>query len=226
MKIMIFLLPVLISQFVFGQTSWFIKGGINYSYFSDAKDQTPVGGYGLGAGLEFYIIENLWLSSGIDYIIKGSTINNTPIEPFYYLGEYPNGGRVYNHDIHFKASFIELPINIKYAITFTKEYSATIFTGYSYSIPYQDKTKIRDKEYLLTIDINHNFKFENQFLEGEVFNNTKNSFLFNIGLELYYKKIGLILKYTLENRDEFWCDSISEINKKLHTWSSAIIYKL
>ncbi len=222
-KLIMIIFTVCVTQYLFAQNQWCLQGGVTYSAFKDDGDVDPSFGYLFGISKEIKLIKNLFISPGLQYMVKGSAVKNVPIKPRYY---FPDGGHVYNHDIVFRAAFIEIPVHLKYKISITNTYTASLNMGYTYSIPFKDKSKIIEKEYLFTIDILDDHHFDYYFTEGSVFGNIKSALLFNLGIELLYKNIGLNLTYTLDEREEFWCDSIHGTKKKLHIiWSSAVIFK-
>jgi len=216
MKKLIFVLLTFFSiSFAQKENHWFLKGGLVYTTLTPSSDVDPKIGHLVGFGGEAALPYNFLISLEINYLVKGATIEKKPLAPRLYFDNYPDGLRVYNHNIHCYITYLEFPFLLKYKLDLDKSISLRIFTGISYSIPLKDYSRLEKRTYQFTHDPDGDYPYEyGQSIEPK-FESYKSGIIYRVGFELLINSFGISLSYGMDSRDEIFCTFVSPIHKNM-----------
>lgn len=138
----LFVLPLIIAATGSARTLKYIEFGINQSKFRNEACTSKIGP-SFGVALDYYPINSLgaFIGSGLLYQNKIFYLENrtwpTDFDPEY-------SWEVSTGDIDINISYLEIPLQIGYSIEINDQFTSSILTGYSLSIPIRDNTKIRN----------------------------------------------------------------------------------
>jgi hypothetical protein len=227
MKSLVLFLLFISFSFSNAENHWFAHLGLSSSTFRDSHNFDniePIQGYLLGIGKEWSFSNKFFISAGIQYSLKGAILKSKLIYP---INDFQTTMDIYKQDIIGKIGFIEIPIHLKHGFNF-KYFCFKIYGGINYSIPFRDYT-VLEKNTLWLADANpddYKNHFEYDEWEESGFGNNNAAFIYDFGIEFLYKRIGLNLMYSLDSRDVWWFDSISEIYKSMYSYSLSLILYL
>jgi hypothetical protein len=112
-----------------------LKGGINYSSFTDTKNGfNPGKAFSITAEIKY---KQFALQTELNYLKKSDIIKNKPIMPI--------GDIVYYWDIDCNISYLEIPVLLKYYIKIYKYIDLFLSGGFYYSYPFSDNSNVSNR---------------------------------------------------------------------------------
>lgn len=93
-------------------------------------------------------------------------------------------------------------------------------------MPVKDYSKIKKTKYGFSISGNENRDVDYGQLRDSGFGNNPIDLIFNFGFEMTYIHYAIGFNYALDNREIIWVDSISEMNRTMHSYQFFLIYYL
>ena len=224
-KYTVVLIPFLfLNTFIFASNQIFIKAGPNISYFLDAKNSSAMMGYALSINKEFTLFKELATSVGLGYAQRGAKLNNRRIEP--YLSSEPKDA--YYWDIEGYIGYLELPILLGYKYYPVKQILILPLVGVTFSYPKIDDTKIIKRKFYRVDDPDDPYDsiyYDYGFEQESGFGNNKWETIYNAGVRIQYRRMGLEFNYQINNKDVYNFSNVSKIYYKIYSVYCQIIFE-
>ena len=173
------------------KTLRYVELGINQSKFRNQDCKSKVGpAYGLG--LDYYPIKSYgaFIGTGLLYQNKKLLVEDKTW-PSFLFSEFAED--VWTGDFDINISYIEIPLQIGFSIKLYDQLSASIFTGYSFSIPIKDYTKTKNRKVReLTPDERGKFDFDYVLVDESGVSTSKN---YNIGFRISWNQFAFVINY-------------------------------
>ena len=175
------------------RTLKYVELGINQSKFRNEACKSKIGP-SFGIGLDYYPINSLgaFVGSGLLYQNKKLLVEDRtwPIDI-----DPRSSNQVVTGDLDISISYLEIPLKIGYSIIIKNQFSSSIFTGYSLSIPVKDHTKVWERDIReLAPDERGTYDFDYVFLdEAGVAGNLSTNY--HIDLRLGFNRFIIFLSY-------------------------------
>lgn len=200
------------NQFQFG-----IKGGINLSSFTEEHKEL-LNGITIGAFADYYFLENIGISLGLNYARKGGLMRAiVPAPPSFNPTADP-----ISLDLYVRNNYIEIPVALKYRFNLDNGITLMPFVGYSYSIPLWNQEN-SDKKNEQQVQENQIIKYTGQYSDDMAEINSFSSLV--IGVRTDFKKFFLDLGYSLALNSIGGASNINNLEYKLQTITVLIGYR-
>jgi len=194
-----------------------IKGGINLSAFT--KEHTEaLSGFTGGVFGDFYFLENIGISVGLNYEKKGGLMKNIiPAPP-----SFNPAIDTISFDLYVRNNYLEIPVEFKYIFKFDNEVSLIPCIGYTYSFPTW-KQEDSEKKHRQQVHDNYNFNYTGQYSDDMAVINSFSSV--SIGLEASYMQFLLDLKYNIALNNIGGASNINNLDYKIHSIKILVGYR-
>lgn len=212
------LIPILfLNSFIFASNQIYIKAGPNVSYFLDAKNSSAMMGYALSINKEFILFKELATSVGLGYAQRGAVLKDRTISP-YYTG---TDADAYYWDIEGRIGYIEFPLLIIYDFNLKNYVKLNLFMGLNLSNPIQDLSRFKQNDLFMIYNAinnpNHFYLVDYHFEQESGFGNNKWEKIYNAGVRIQYRRMGLEFNYQINNKDVYNFSNVSKIYFKIYS---------
>lgn len=200
------------SKFQFG-----IKGGINLSSFTEEHKEL-LNGSTFGAFADYYFLENIGITLGLNYSRKGGVMRAiVPAPPSFNPTADP-----ISFDLYVRNNYFEIPVALKYRFNLDNGMSVIPFVGYSYSLPLwnQENSEKKNKQ---QIQENQIIKYTGKVSDDMAEINSFSSLV--IGVRVEFNKFLLDLGYSLALSSIGGASSISNLEYNLQSITILIGYR-
>jgi hypothetical protein len=193
-KIALFLLLILtliITATGSSKTLKYVEIGINQTKFRKEVCKSKIGP-SFGMSVDYYPMNafGAFIGSGLLYQNKRLLVKDrtwpSALDPRW-------ASWIITGDFDISISYLEIPLHLGYSIRLNGQISSHIFTGYSFSIPIKDHTKVRETAIReLAPDEQGTYDFDYVLVDESGVSYSKN---FYIGFRLAYNRFALLFNY-------------------------------
>ena len=200
------------NQFQFG-----IKGGFNLSSFTEEHKELFTGST-FGAFGDYYFLENIGISLGLNYERKGGIMRTITPEPPHFN---PTADPI-SFDLYVRNNYLDISVELKYRFNLDNGISIIPFAGYSYSLPLwnQENSEKKNKQQIHGSQI---IKYTGQYSDDMAEINSFSSLV--IGVRTEYNKFFLDLGYSLALNSIGGASNINNLEYKLQSITVLIGYR-